>query len=509
MARLAAASSPGGGGGCASIRLRRLASDGGFEAQFAQLRSHGLAASRDVDMLLRSAVGHRTAVASLRRTPAGSTPSAAGGLSPEMLTQIARRLREAMAGWGTDEEAIYSALSGRTRAQAEAIAGTYRALYGRNLVSDLQDELTEGELKRLAIFNPAAAPPAGAPAATGNQAEQAAYQLRGAMAGAGNDESAIFATLTGRTSDELRAIREAYERMAGNALESDLRDELSGSELTEALRLLRQGALAPEDELYLAMIGAGTDEATVFRVLDSIARDPTAIGDMEQRYRKKYGDLVAHLRGDLGSGDYRRAMAVIRPVIQDAAFKDCDSAVVSEVRALIPNAISKVEKAIQVLSSGWAGMTEPQRAVFNRFFDPSASGDVDDEFVRDVLANLRAIRREFDDELTIECETDAGMCTGARLYYTYWGNIHVCPYFSTETNATRKARDLVHELAHNAMHALDRPYYKATSAEYQQLTPRGHWTASIPVIGAVARAISRSDTLYHPDAYSWFAFTVP
>jgi hypothetical protein len=101
------------------------------------------------------------------------------------------------------------------------------------------------------------------------------------------------------------------------------------------------------------------------------------------------------------------------------------------------------------------------------------------------------------------------MCTNKRLYYTWWSNIHVCPYFSRETDTTRKARDLVHELAHNAMLALDRPYYSPTSADYRKLTPRGHWTAQIPVLGAAARAISRSDTLYHPDAYSYFAFEVP
>jgi len=90
-----------------------------------------------------------------------------------------------------------------------------------------------------------------------------------------------------------------------------------------------------------------------------------------------------------------------------------------------------------------------------------------------------------------------------------WGNIHACCYFTSETDTTRKARDFVHELAHNATHALDRPYYSATSPAYREFTPRGHWSAQIPVIGIGMRAIRRSDTLYHPDAYAYFVLNVP
>ena len=124
----------------------------------------------------------------------------------------------------------------------------------------------------------------------------------------------------------------------------------------------------------------------------------------------------------------------------------------------------------------------------------------------DVLTNFRLIRAEFDSNIVAECETTSFMCTGSRLYYTYWGNVHVCPYFMTESDTTRQARDFVHELAHNALLAADRPYYG--SAEYSALTPRGSVAAQIPVIGPLVRVIARSDTLYHPDAYSWFAFNI-
>ena len=108
-----------------------------------------------------------------------------------------------------------------------------------------------------------------------------------------------------------------------------------------------------------------------------------------------------------------------------------------------------------------------------------------------------------------------------RLYYTHWGNVFVCPYFKTETSDTRRARDIVHELAHNAMHAVDRPYFGGGHS-HSGLSPRGSWPLQLPVlgygyrlIGGIAHLIGGpetgmlNDTLYHPDAYSMFAFEVP
>ncbi|MGH7391045.1 MAG: eCIS core domain-containing protein [Candidatus Rokuibacteriota bacterium] len=455
-----------------------------------------------------------------RQAPAGGPAPAppAPGLSPEMLEQIARRLREAMAGLGTDEEAIYASLSGRTQAQVDAIARTYRQMYERDLLADVRDELTESEMKRLAIVSPSVFDDAGVSATGYTPADVVAAQLDQAIRGPGTDESAIFAALTGRTEAERRAIKEAYTRLTNRALEADLRDELSDAELTEALMLLNQGMLAPEDEIYLAIEGLGTDEESVFRVLDGMAGSQAAIEDLDQKYRDKYGDLTADLRSDLTRDEYARARGVLGPVIPDVAFEDCDPNLVTLARAAVPVAIQQVERAIAALSPGWARMSPPDRAVFSRYFDPSNSGGVDASFVAEVFVNFRTIRREFDDELVFECEPPGGLCKdvphGAFTYgYTYWANIHVCPAFATRlTTPTDRARGLVHEITHNALLAVDRPYF--TDPGYAGLTPRGPAPARVAsqipivgplVIGPLIALIAPGDTLYSPDAYSYFA----
>jgi hypothetical protein len=435
---------------------------------------------------------------------------ATGGLTEEMLQQIVRGLRVAMAGLGTDETAIYAALGGRTQEQVDAISLAYAERYHRPLMDDLRDELSESELHRLEALAPIAKPgsaEATSAAEATRLADMVAAQLDDAMRGLGTDETAIYGSLTGRTTAELQPIKDAYRRRTGRELEADLRDELSGSDLTRALRLLNQGMLAPEDELYLAMEGLGTDEDTIFRVLDAMAGSSTAITAMETAYRTKYGDLIADLRGDLSGEDYAHAMRVLQPVLADVAFEDCGQTIIPEIRALVPVGIAKVDRAIQVLSQRWSGMSPTEQAVFNQYFDPHGDG-IDQSFVSDVLHNFRLIRRVFDNDLTIECEQAGGLCTGTRLYYTYWSNIHVCPYFTSETDATRKAQDLVHELTHNALMAVDRPYYDSQHTAYVQMTPRGPLLGRIPVLGPLFTFISRSDTLNSPDAYAFFAFNV-
>jgi hypothetical protein len=245
-----------------------------------------------------------------RDAPASPSAAASGGLSDEMIRQIARRLRLAMRGWGTDEEAIYSSFSGRTQEQVDEIARVYQQMYQRSLIDDLRDELTESEMMRLAIFSPTMAVREGEDTAR-NLADMVAHQLNRAMDRIGTDEESVYAALSGRTVTERRAIKAAYRRLTSRELEADIRSEFSGTELTEALRLLNQGMLEPEDELYFAMQGAGTDEATLFRVLRQFGGNKNTIINMMSAYRTKYGDFLSDLRGDLSAAEYARASRLL------------------------------------------------------------------------------------------------------------------------------------------------------------------------------------------------------
>jgi hypothetical protein len=165
---------------------------------------------------------------------------------------VARQLETAMAGLGTDEESIYAALSGRTKAQLDEITEAYKnRTGGGDLMKDLRSELTENEWLYLAgLFMSGLDTPE-------RSGEAVAVQLHGAMSGLGTDEDAIYAALNGRSAAELENIKAAYQRLYSEDLIKELKDELSGDELWRAL-----GAMGIAPEVYdqnteLGMLSVG------------------------------------------------------------------------------------------------------------------------------------------------------------------------------------------------------------------------------------------------------------
>lgn len=181
---------------------------------------------------------------------------------------------------------------------------------------------------------------------------------------------------------------------------------------------------------------------------------------------------------------------------------------VQQVQVITPMSINMVDNAIIVLSGGWSAMNPAEQDVFRKIYDPSSTGDIDDQYVVEVLQNYQRIRAAFDSEIKAEYEPNSSICIGQRLYYTDLIKLHVCRQFLFEGNASRKARTLIHEVAHKALLALERPYYGPASPEYSVLTPRGLWSAQLPLVGPIFREFSRRDTLYHSDAYAHFALAV-
>ena len=196
--------------------------------------------------------------------------------------------------------------------------------------------------------------------------------------------------------------------------------------------------------------------------------------------------------------------STVAPLATSAESGDQQAA---QVQVLLPLSRVMVDRAITVLSGGLAGMNPAEQALFNQLYDPGNTGDIDERFVADVLGNYKRIRDRLDDSLMVVQASPNGHCDAMRLYYTDLAKIYVCPYFDVEKNQIRKARVLIHEAVHMSLLVIDRPYFHKNtySTRYRALTPRGPWTATLPLVGPLFREIAHDDTLYHPDAYAWFA----
>lgn len=213
----------------------------------------------------------------------------------------ADRLAQAMDGVGTDEQAVFDALEGKTEAERGAIRDAYLDRHGASLDGRIAEEMGGTDRDRAEALM------------RGDVAGADAARIRGAIAGAGTDEQAVYDTLAGRSPDERAAISAAYAERYGEgdatALERDIRSDFGGTDRDRALGLLG-GRTADADAARLAgaMQGLGTDERTVEQVFEG--KSPAERAAIEAAYNRNHGDLDADLRAELGDHDLSRVTSL-------------------------------------------------------------------------------------------------------------------------------------------------------------------------------------------------------
>jgi hypothetical protein len=191
----------------------------------------------------------------------------------EMLdyNQLANQIHSAIAGLGTDEEAVYLALQ---RLQRDPMAigrleSAYFSRHGEQLEAAIRGDFSGTELEyALQLLNRGTA---GAAQAIGTRPsspsafDTEAMRLRNAMEGMGTDEEAIFAVLASfrRSTGSIQQLKDAYFALYHENLRDRIIDEMSGTELDNALYLMGESmwettevSLPEAQRLFTALSGA-------------------------------------------------------------------------------------------------------------------------------------------------------------------------------------------------------------------------------------------------------------
>ena len=387
--------------------------------------------------------------------------SVAGGvvqreLSPALAKSIARKLEDAMSGWGTDEDAIYGALSGRSAPDIRDIRNAYRDLYRKDLDAELRDELDDDELAKVKEMMPVLADESGlssteADEVKENRARVTADRLRKAMAGWGTEEDEIFGALVGRSHEEIGEIKRQYFDLTnGHYLEKDLADELSGEDLRRAINLI--------------------DVVGEF--------ETTGFSECDQGVREKIREFVPIARTQVA-----KAVESLAP-----GWSHLDASVEADIRKYFDPGNSGQ------LDARFIGLVREKFRMIQAYMAEGLDFDCE-------LASGSACGDGYK-----WCGTGAG---NGRLYWTCFGDLHVCAAaFNAELDDKRRWSDIIHESTHNALHTTDRAYCGTTN--WPGLTPYGTGAMSvlseIPVVGKLfSLAGGGGDTLNNPDLYSHFA----
>jgi hypothetical protein len=230
---------------------------------------------------------------------------------------LAAKLRQAIAGWGTDEAAIWRAIESATPEEKQFI------LSQPKLINDLKADLSESDWIRCDR--------------TLRGTLTNVDRIEMAIAGWGTDEAGLKTALSGLTAQEFSQLPETIDQL--------LSAELSGSDLVEAQEILHQQRLKYDPEyqqvyfnqqgealdedaiadagnsvliaddgqsqsavgrLKAACAGFGTDEKQIWQVLNSLSESERQF----IRERNPQGVLDV-LRSDLSNADYTRAMELL------------------------------------------------------------------------------------------------------------------------------------------------------------------------------------------------------
>uniref|UniRef100_A0A8C8RP06 Annexin n=1 Tax=Pelusios castaneus TaxID=367368 RepID=A0A8C8RP06_9SAUR len=239
------------------------------------------------------------------------TIKAASVFSPE---EDAQKLRKAMKGLGTDEDAIIDIVVNRNLSQRQQIIITYKSTIGRDLIGDLKSELS-GNFEKVIIglMTPITL--------------YDAQELYRAMKGAGTDEGCLIEILASRSTEEIRRINETYKRQYGTPLEKDIVSDTS-SVFQRVLVSLATGnrdesyyvdeGLAQQDAQCLYEAGEkkwGTNEGQFMTILCSRNRNHLLkVFDEYKRITNK--DITESIKSEM-SGDLENALLAVVKCIRN------------------------------------------------------------------------------------------------------------------------------------------------------------------------------------------------
>jgi hypothetical protein len=212
--------------------------------------------------------------------------------------RLVERIHDAIAGLGTDEEAVYSALQ-MCQGDATAIAelkSRYLTKYSESLEDAIRGDFSGTELEyALQLLNagtPGSAQAIGSVPANAAEWKAAASRLRDAVEGWGTDEEAIYAVLRPLNRDPalIDQLGSTYFAEYSENMIDRIKEEMSDEELDYALYLLRlkgspgQEAVASEAAGMVGSTmtwepsgpGPGTDFATWASAATETAAPPVA-----------------------------------------------------------------------------------------------------------------------------------------------------------------------------------------------------------------------------------------
>ncbi|XP_036438920.1 annexin A5-like [Colossoma macropomum] len=218
-------------------------------------------------------------------------------------------LRDAIKGAGTDEKVLIEILASRNQNEIQEIIKTYKQEYDRNLEDDVTGD-TSGHFKRMLVVLLQASRQQGVQEGTIQSDAQALFDAGEKKFG--TDEDQFITILGNRSAEHLRRVFDAYMKLSGYQIEESIQRETSGGLREVLLAVVKCARSVPAyfaECLYKSMKGAGTDDATLIRIM--VSRSEIDLLDIRAEFRKSFATSLHKMIKNDTSGDYRNTLYLL------------------------------------------------------------------------------------------------------------------------------------------------------------------------------------------------------
>ena len=238
------------------------------------------------------------------------------------MSRAADDLRNAMKGFGTNEQALIKILAPLDPLQVNSLKAAYQARHHRDLMKDIHSE-TSGYFRD------------GLEGIVRGPLDQDCHVIHEAIKGAGTKESALNDALLARSNADINAIKQHYQHKYHHSLESDVKGDLSmkterlfdmvmsARRNEESAPVIPQQVEADVQEIYRATEGrSGTDQVAVCQVMSS--RSNGQIRAIGLAYKQRFHRSLDEIIKKEFSGHMEDALLFMLHAGEDPAKHDAD-----------------------------------------------------------------------------------------------------------------------------------------------------------------------------------------
>ncbi|XP_019645089.1 PREDICTED: annexin A6-like [Branchiostoma belcheri] len=227
---------------------------------------------------------------------------------------LARCMKSAMKGMGTDEQALIEILCTKNNQEIEELKATYAEVFdGGSLEDDIESE-TSGHFKRLLVSLCNAGREEGDENDVDDGlAEEDATEIYDAGEGQrGTDESKFNSVLALRSFPHLHVMFEKYLELSGNSIDNMIDEECDGAIKDGYMAIVYCVRNIPgffAKRINDACKGLGTDDSTLIRCI--VSRSEIDLQQVKEVFETRYGRPLSEAIKDECGGDYKNMLLAI------------------------------------------------------------------------------------------------------------------------------------------------------------------------------------------------------